>query len=80
VTEHGYVYIEMRPDHAGRAKHTIFVADLAAVVAQIAGRGLDPVERHTYDNGVQKATYRDPTATRFGFGVAPTMTRLETPS
>ena len=43
VTEHGYLYIEVRPDHAGHAKHTIFVDDLDAVVAQIAERGLDPV-------------------------------------
>ena len=80
VTEHGYVYIEVRPDHAGHAKHTIFVGDLDALVAQIAGRGLVPVECETYDNGVRKATYRDPDGNEIGFGGAPTTTRPETPS
>jgi hypothetical protein len=40
--------------------HTIFVDDLDALVAQIADRGLEPVERETYSNGVRKITYRDP--------------------
>jgi hypothetical protein len=47
LAEHRYVYIEQRPEHAGHAKHTIFVADLDALIAQIADRGLDPVERET---------------------------------
>jgi hypothetical protein len=51
--------------------HTIFVDDLDAVVAQIAGRGLDPLERETYSNGVRKITYRDPNGNEIGFGGAP---------
>jgi hypothetical protein len=39
-------------------------------VAQIAGRGLAPVERETYSNGVRKAAYRDPDGNEFGFGGA----------
>ena len=71
VTEHGFVYIEVRPDHAGHAKHTLFVGDLDTLVAQIAERGLSAVECETYDNGVRKATYRDPDGNEIGFGGAP---------
>jgi hypothetical protein len=51
--------------------HTLFVADLDALGAQIAGRGLDPVEWETYANGVRKITYRDPDGNEIGFGGAP---------
>jgi hypothetical protein len=71
LAEHRFVYIEHRPEHAGRAMHTIFVDDLNALVAQIADRGLDPVERETYSNGVRKITYRDPDGNEIGFGGAP---------
>ena len=52
LAEHRYLYIEQRPGHAGHVKHTIFVADLNALVAQIAERGLDPVNTESYDQGV----------------------------
>jgi len=71
LAEHRYVYIEQRPDHAGHGKHTLFVADLDAVVAQIAARGLHPAQQETYANGVRKTTYRDPDGNEIGFGGAP---------
>ena len=71
LAEHRAVYIEERPEHAGHARHTLFVDDLDALVAQIADRGLTPVERETYSNGVRKATYRDPDGNEIGFGGAP---------
>ena len=71
LAEHRYVYIEQRPAHAGHAKHTIFVADLDAIVAQIADRGLVPAAQETYANGVRKITYRDPDGNEIGFGGAP---------
>ena len=71
LAEHRFVYIEHRPEHAGHAKHTLFVDDLDALVAQIAERGLDPVERETSSNGVRKITYRDPDGNEIGFGGAP---------
>src|SRR5687768_10501827 len=55
LAEHRSVAIEHRPEHAGHAMHTIFVDDLDTLVAQIAARGLNPVERETYSNGVRKA-------------------------
>jgi catechol 2,3-dioxygenase-like lactoylglutathione lyase family enzyme len=71
MAEHRYVYIEHLPEHAGHARHTLFVADLDGVVAGIAGRGLEPANRETYDNGVRKITYRDPDGNEIGYGGAP---------
>jgi catechol 2,3-dioxygenase-like lactoylglutathione lyase family enzyme len=71
LTEHGYVVIERLPEHAGHARHTLFVDDLDARVAQIGDRGLEPANRETYSNGVRKITYRDPDGNEIGFGGAP---------
>lgn len=71
LAAHRYVYIVQQPEHAGHAMHTLFVNDLDALVAQIADRGLVPVTRETYSNGVRKTTYRDPDGNEIGFGSAP---------
>jgi catechol 2,3-dioxygenase-like lactoylglutathione lyase family enzyme len=71
LAPHRYVYIVLRPEHAGHAVHLSFVDDLDALVAQIADRGLDPAERETYSNGVRKITYRDPDGNEIGLGDAP---------
>jgi len=49
---------------------TVFVDDLDARV-QIAGRGIEPVDRETYGNGVRKITYRDGDGDEIGFGGGP---------
>ncbi len=71
LAERRYVYIVRQPEHAGHAMHTLFVEDLDALVTRIGGRGLDPVKRETYANGVRKITYRDPDGNEVGFGGAP---------
>jgi catechol 2,3-dioxygenase-like lactoylglutathione lyase family enzyme len=71
LAEHRFVFIERRPEHAGHARHLVFVDDLDARVTQIAARGLVPAERETLPNGVRKATYRDPDGNTFEFGGAP---------
>jgi predicted enzyme related to lactoylglutathione lyase len=71
LAEHRWLYVEVRPDHAGHAKHTVFVDDLDARVDRIAGRGLEPANRETYPNGVRKITYTDPDGNEIGFGGAP---------
>jgi hypothetical protein len=65
------VYIVEDADGAGHCVVTIFVDDLDARVAAIAGRGLDPDDWETYPNGVRKALYRDPDGNEVGFGGAP---------
>jgi catechol 2,3-dioxygenase-like lactoylglutathione lyase family enzyme len=71
LAPHRYVYIVLRPQHAGHTMHTLFVDDLDALVERLADRGLDPVERETYSNGVRKITYRDPDGNEIAFGGAP---------
>jgi hypothetical protein len=71
VAEHRYLYVELRPEHAGHALHTLFVEDFDARTAAITERGLEPALQETYGNGVRKATYRDPDGNETGFGGAP---------
>jgi len=71
LAEHWYLYIVQQPDHAGHARHTLFVECLDALVAQITDRGLDPVTSETYANGVRKITYRDADGKEIGFGGTP---------
>jgi predicted enzyme related to lactoylglutathione lyase len=71
LAEHRFVFIEQRPERAGHARHLVFVDDLDALVAQVAQRGLTPLERETYANGVRKVAYRDADGNEFGFGGAP---------
>jgi len=56
---------------AGHSVVTIFLDDLDARVAAIAGRGLEPAGRLTYANGVRKVLYRDPDGNEAGFGGPP---------
>ena len=71
LAAHRYVYIVVRPEHAGHAMQTIFVSDFDARIAQIAERGIEPATRETYGNGVRKTTFRDPDGNEIGFGGAP---------
>ncbi len=71
LAEHRAVYIVQRPEHAGHAVHTVIVDDLGTLVAEIAGRGLEPAKQETYPTGVRKATYTDPDGNEIGFGAVP---------
>lgn len=71
ILEHGWMFIEVRPEHAGHAMHTLFFDTLDAVVEEITGRGIEPADRETYSNGVRKVTYRDPDGNEIGFGGGP---------
>jgi hypothetical protein len=71
LAEHRFLFIVRQPDHAGHAMHTIFVDDLDARVARIAGRGIEPSKRETYRNGVRKVTYHEYDGNEIGFGGAP---------
>jgi catechol 2,3-dioxygenase-like lactoylglutathione lyase family enzyme len=71
LAESRYLYVEVRPRHAGHAMQTLFVDDLDERVTAIAARGIEPAERETYENGVRKVIYRDPDGNEIGFGGAP---------
>lgn len=68
LADHRFLYVELRPAHAGHAMLTLFVDDFEA---QIAARGLAPATREVYGNGVRKTTDRDPNGNEIGFGGAP---------
>jgi catechol 2,3-dioxygenase-like lactoylglutathione lyase family enzyme len=71
LAEHRYVYVEVRPAHAGHGRCTIFVEDFDARIDDTGARGVEPAERETYDNGVRHATYRDPDGNEFCLGGPP---------
>ena len=54
IAENRYVFIEVRPEHAGHAMHTIFAGDFDDRVQAITDRGIEPADRETYSNGVRK--------------------------
>lgn len=66
-----HVYAVLQPEHAGHSLVTLFVDDLDDFLESAAGRGVEPQERETYDNGVRKAVYRDPDGNEIGVGGAP---------
>ncbi|MFF0227246.1 VOC family protein [Streptomyces sp. NPDC004629] len=71
LAEHRFVYVEQQPGRAGHALHTVLVDDFDARIAAIAARGLRPVQRTTYPNGMRKAVYRDPDGNEISIGGAP---------
>jgi predicted enzyme related to lactoylglutathione lyase len=72
VTEYGAIAIERRLDRvSGGAVHTLFVGDLDERTAAISERGIEPVDREIYDNGVRKLIYLDPEGNEIGIGGRP---------
>ena len=71
LAEDRSVYVVEHPEGAGHCVVTLFLDDLDAYVAEIAGRGLEPDERETYANGVRKIVYHDPDGNEVGLGGAP---------
>jgi predicted enzyme related to lactoylglutathione lyase len=71
VAEHRYIYIVQKPERAGNALVLSFVEDLDDRVAKIAGRGIEPAKRETYDGGVTKVIYRDADGNEICFGGGP---------
>lgn len=71
VNDHGHLYVEVDPGHAGSSKVTLFVDEFDAFLAAAAGRDVQPESIETYDNGVRKAIFRDPDGNEVGVGGAP---------
>lgn len=71
VDEHRFVYVEVRPEHAGHGLVTLFVDDFDARMAAVSARGIEPDKQETYENGVRKYTYVDPDGNEIGFGGGP---------
>ena len=62
------VFVEHAPEHAGHAHVILFVDDLDRRVEETTGRGLEPVSREEYPDGVRKANYLDPDGNRVSLG------------
>ncbi|HEX8120280.1 MAG TPA: VOC family protein [Solirubrobacteraceae bacterium] len=60
LAEDRSVYVVEAAEGFGNGVVTMYVENLDARVAEIAGRGLQPTERETYSSGARKAIYRDP--------------------
>ena len=63
------IYVVLQPEHAGHGLVTWFPDDFDAFLAvgrESGGSRPDTVE--TYDNGVRKATFRDPDGNELGIG------------
>ena len=71
IAEHRYLYVELQPEHAGHAMITLFVDDFDTFVDAVDVRGNPPETQETYDNGVRKASYRDPDGNQVGVGGGP---------
>jgi catechol 2,3-dioxygenase-like lactoylglutathione lyase family enzyme len=71
LAEHRHLYVEAGRGLAGGGLVTLIVDDLEQRVAAIAGRGIEPAQDETYDNGVRKVTYRDPDGNEIGLGGLP---------
>jgi catechol 2,3-dioxygenase-like lactoylglutathione lyase family enzyme len=71
LAEHRYLYVELLPERAGHAMHTLFVDDLDERVRDISRRGIDAALQETYENGVRKVIYRDPDGNEVGYAGGP---------
>ncbi len=71
VGERRFLYIDVRPAHAGHAMLTLLVDDLDALLAELAERGLTPAAEEAYPGGVRKAVFRDPDGNEIGLGGGP---------
>ncbi|MEU8395301.1 VOC family protein [Nonomuraea sp. NPDC048892] len=68
TAEHRYVYIVQDPRRAGNALVLLYVGDLDKEVAEVAGRGIEPAERETFEGGATKVIYRDPDGNEISLG------------
>lgn len=70
LAEHRFLYIVEDRENPGGGMITVFVDDLDQRVERISARGIEPVARETYGNGVRKVTFRDDDGNETGFGGA----------
>src|SRR5260370_12877670 len=57
LAEHRYVYVVQQPEHAGHARHTLFLTHLPALLAPIPAPGLPPPPRHTHPTPLPNIPY-----------------------
>jgi len=71
IAPHRWLVVEERSEHAGHGVQTVFVADVDALVAGAAARGIEPSTQEIYGDGVRKVIFHDPDGNEIGFGGNP---------
>ncbi len=71
LTDTGWIVIEADPPRAGTALHTLLVADLDALLAEVAQRGVHAGAVETIGPGVRQAIVVDPDGNRLKVGQLP---------
>lgn len=66
-----WLYVIEDPEHAGHSLQTVMVDDLDAVAAELAERGLHPVDREDHEGGARKPIYHDPDGNEVAYGWIP---------
>lgn len=78
LADHRYVFIEVRPEHAGHAMHIPLRQRLRRPhLPNCRARPGASRVRESYTNGVRKATFRNLIGNEIGLGGAPTRTETE---
>ena len=71
LNEGGSLFLERSAEGAGFARVTVFVDDLEAFIGAAAARGVEPLVRETYENGVRHASFHDPDGNDVSFADHP---------
>ncbi len=71
LTDTGWIVIEADPPRAGTALHTVLVADLDALLAEMAQRDVHAGPVETIGPGVRQAIVADPDGNRLKVGQLP---------
>jgi len=65
------LYIVDNPEHVGHLVFTMYFDDVDAVIADIAERGIKPVDQATNEGNVRTFQFRDPDGNEIDFGWYP---------
>ncbi len=65
------LYIVDHPEHVGHLVFTMYFDDLDTVIADIAERGIEPVDQSTNEGDVRTFRFRDPDGNEIDFGWYP---------
>lgn len=68
LSEHRYFFIYAHPEQAGHAYNLVFLSDIDDFMNQASGRGIEPAEKETLQNGTRKIIYHDPDGNKVAFG------------
>ena len=71
IDEHGWLFIEPKPERAGGGRITLAVSGLDALLDRLAAAGIEHEPVETYSNGVRHVWIPDPDGNALAFAEAP---------